>query len=137
MRIFLRSRRFKILLAVVAVLLVIMILTVTISKYASPQSSFISVITTPVQKFTSFVSDKVGEITDNFVNSSEISSENEELKNRIAELEDQLVDYDKMKQENEYYKQFLDLKQENEDFELEEANAIAEKMKSCSTTGIL
>jgi len=30
-----------------------------------------------------------------------------------------------MKQENEYYKQFLDLKQENEDFELEEANVIA------------
>ena len=125
MRIFLRSRRFKILLAVVAVLLVIMILTVTISKYASPQSSFISVITTPFQKLTSFVSDKAGEITNNFTKSSEISSENEELKNRIAELEDQLVDYEKMKQENEYYKQFLDLKQENEDFELEEANVIA------------
>lgn len=40
---------------------------------------------------------------------------------------DQLVDYDKMKQENEYYKQFLDLKQENEDFELEEANVISKR----------
>lgn len=125
MRIFLRSRRFKILLAVVAVLLVVMILTVTISKYASPQSSFISVITTPVQKFTSFISGKVDDITNNFANSSEISAENEELKSRISELEQQIVDYEKMKQENEYYKQFLDLKQENKDFELEEANVIA------------
>ena len=68
------------LLAVVAVLLVVMILTVTISKYASPQSSFISVITTPVQKFTSFISGKFDDITNNFANSSEISAENEELK---------------------------------------------------------
>ena len=125
MRIFLRSRRFKILLAVIAILLVVMILTITISRYASPQSSFISVITTPVQRFTSFLSGKVGEISDNFANSEEISAENEELKNRIAELENQLTDYERVKQENEYYKQFLDLKQENADFELEEANVIA------------
>lgn len=125
MRLFLRSRWFKIMLAVIAALLAVMIVVLLVGKYASPQTSFISVITSPIEKASAFVTEKARGIAENFASNDALRDENAELRQKISEYENDLQDYEKTKQDNEYYKQFLGLKQEHEDFELKDARVIA------------
>ncbi len=125
MRLFLRSKRFKVFLCIFIALAVVMTTTILIGKYASPQTSFLSVITSPFQKVSAYISEKVSGVIDNFAEADSIKKENEQLKQTISEYEEKLVDYEKMAQENANLRQFYDLKQENQDFELQDANIIA------------
>ena len=111
--------------AVVSVILVISIVLTAIGGIASPLSSLVGAITSPVQKVFTSIGDGVSEFFEKLNNAESIMLKNAELKDKINELNSQIIDYEKLKEENEFYKEYLDLKDDNPDFEFEAASLIS------------
>lgn len=113
MRFFFRSRKFKIFIASLSVLLVVVIAVALFSRVSSPISSFVGTVTTPVQKAFSAVSDWFGGVKSSMGDNRELMNEIEQLKAENAELSNKLVDLEKTEAQNEFYKQFLGIKEKN------------------------
>ena len=125
MRFFFRSRKFKILMASVAALLVIVITVSLITSVSSPISSFISTVTTPVQKTVTSVSDKLGDWKKQFGDNEALAKEIERLEAEKAELAGQLTEMEQIRQENEFYEQFLGIKEKNSEMLFQAASVVA------------
>lgn len=125
MRFFLRSKRFKIICCTVAALLVISIAIRVIGGTISPQSSLLGAVAQPFQTAASFCRDKIDEFNRKLNGGTELMKANEKLQSRVDELSSQVVDYDKIKKENEFLKGFLDLKEQNKDYQFETATRIS------------
>ena len=122
---FIKSWRFKVLIALVIVLVAFMIRGATSEEgLAGFTSQLMSTITAPLQKISSSTAHAATEFFSQFVNASSIKEENEELQAQINELNQKLVDYEKIKAENEQYKQFLEIKELNPDYQFETATVI-------------
>ena len=99
---FIKSWRFKVLIALVIVLVAFMIRGATSEEgLAGFTSQLMSTITAPLQKISSSIAHGATEFFSQFVNASSIKEENEELQAQINELNQRLVDYEKIKAENE------------------------------------
>ena len=105
MRFFLRSRSFKIFIASVSVLLVLVLIIAVFSRVSSPISSFVGAVTTPVQKAVSAVSSWVGGITGAIGDNQDLLSEIEALKKENASLANKLVDMEELEAQNKNYDQ--------------------------------
>ena len=116
MRGFFRSRLFKIMAVIVAVLVVIAVLFKLFGGFAAPQESAAGAITTPIQSFFAGIGKKWDSLIGVYSQRDELSKENEQLRSDIAGLRDKLIDYDERLRENNEYKQYLGLKEENPDF---------------------
>lgn len=125
MRFFLRSRQFKIILAVFCVVVLITLSFVIVGKHMSPQTDIASSIATPIRNVFTSVSNAIDDFFNDYNSGSELSLENAELKSEINELRQQIVDYEKITQENEFYKEFLAIKENNPDFSFADATLIA------------
>lgn len=121
---FFKSIRFKILLAVLILLLFFM-LRAAWTGGAPIISQTTGAIVTPLQKLSSSISYTVTGYFERFFHADDIAKENEQLQEQIRELQNQLVDYEQYKQENENLREFLGIKEENPDFELEPASVVA------------
>ncbi len=121
MREFFKTKRFKIFLGVLAALLVLIICSATIG---STSSGFLSVVVSPVQKLSSWITNSATGFFSNIANSGKNASENEQLKEEIASLREQLIDYDDTLTENEQLKEMLGLKSENDDYDYLAASVI-------------
>lgn len=124
MKDFFRSTRFKILVGVAVLLFAFMLRAAMTPGFATWTSQVLSAITQPLQKLSSSISDAATDFFGKFTLADELSKENEALKEENRQLKEQLVDYDKIKHENEQNKQYLDLKEENKDFQFEQATVI-------------
>ena len=111
MRDFLHSKRFKILVAVLAVLFGFMLYAVATGDIVTVPSKVVSVIVTPFQKLSSSISTSVSDFLGQFADSSKNYKENIKLKDEIAQLQKKLVDYEKTKDENEQLKELLGVKE--------------------------
>lgn len=125
MRAFFRSVRFKILAAVLAVLVVLMIVFSALGGWSSPLSSVASAVVTPIQQgFNS-----AWEYITNFFSAPsrirELELENATLKEQIADLTKEKAEYETALLENEFYKDYLGLKEEHEDFEFCAAKVVS------------
>ena len=125
MRFFFRSRKFKIFIASLSVLLVAVIAVALFSRVSSPISSFVGTVTTPVQKAFSAVSDWFGGIKDSMGDNRELMNEIEQLKAENAELSHKLVDLEETQAQNEFYKQFLGIKEKNPEMLFQSATVAA------------
>lgn len=121
MREFFKTKRFKIFLGVLAALLVLIICSATIG---STSSGVLSVVLSPVQKLSSWITNSATGFFSNIANSGKNASENEQLKEQIASLREQLIDYDNTKTENEQLKEMLGLKNDNKDYDYAAASVI-------------
>lgn len=124
MKKFFSSRRFKVLASVVAAFLFGVIIAVVSSSNASPFQSVAGIIMKPVQRLSSVVADKMGELNLAFQSSGQYIARIEELEKQIEDYESKLVDYEQMKQKIESYSVMLDVKEEHDDFTLAPANII-------------
>lgn len=125
MRFFLRSRQFK---AILAVFLGIVLLTVSfviIGKRMSPQTDIASTITAPFRTVFSNLSDVVDDFFANYKDGSELSLKNTELQAEINSLREQLADYEEVLKQNEFYKEYLEIKENNSDFVFTDAVLIS------------
>jgi rod shape-determining protein MreC len=113
---FFKSTKFKILIALICVIIGIMIYSLTKGGYASDSSSFFSVVLEPFQKMSTSISGKVTSALDTLANANNYREENELLKSRLNELYSEIIDYDKISRENTELKELLNLKEENNDY---------------------
>ncbi|MBQ3948708.1 MAG: rod shape-determining protein MreC, partial [Ruminococcus sp.] len=116
MREFLKSTRFKILLAFLAFLIGIMIYAVTKGGYSVSGASFINTVTKPFRAASNRISMKMENTVDKLSNADDYYEENERLKKQIGELNAQLTEYDALKAEVEELRKFVTIKEEHEDY---------------------
>ncbi len=124
MRRFLKSTGFKIFLAVFAALLAGTVVAAVSNSKSAPQTSAAGTVFGPLQRFSSFVSNRLSDFSINFKSSAALAQEKEELKAEIAELTSQLIDYEQAKQDLKLYEEFLGVKKENPSFSFVSAPVI-------------
>ncbi len=118
MRDFLKSTRFKILLAFLAFLIGIMIYAVTKGGYSLSGASFIQTLTKPFRSFSNSIGMKIEGNLDKVTKADEYYEENKRLKAQIGELNKQLTEYDALKAEVEELRKFVSIKEEHKDYVL-------------------
>lgn len=112
---FFRSKKFRIILCIIALLIGMMLYAVTQDGYTLPTTGVIGRILNPIRSVSNRISDSVEDTLDIFTRSKEYQEENGELRQRVAELEKQLVDYHKTQQKLEDLEGFMGVKEEHED----------------------
>ncbi len=122
---FFKSKKFKILACVVAALLVGTVFAAVSHNGTSPIASVLSAAFSPVERFSTYVSEKMGDFAINFRSSTSYREKIEELEEQIEKYQVQLVEYEQAKQKLAVYEEFLEIKEENPDFEFESASIIA------------
>lgn len=125
MRFFLRSKQFKI---IVAVFLIVAVLTASfaiIGRRMSPQTDIANTISAPFRSIATDISNAVTDFFKIYNDGNELSLENAELKAQIDQLQSKVADYENILSENEFYKNFLEIKENNPDFKFADANIIA------------
>lgn len=125
MREFFRSTRLKVLAAVLAVVIVASVAAAASHNGTSVLSSALGTVFGPVQRLSAFVSEKIGEIGGGFVSAGTYKKQVEELQKQVEEYQKQLVDYEKTLKENLNYEEFLDVKEEHNDFVFASARVIS------------
>lgn len=125
MKLFLKSKGFKIFLIIFVVIAVLGGTSYGIGKTVSPQSSFFGALVTPFQQIFSSVGRGVNNFFTSIDRAEQLETENNELREEIRALREDVVDLDKYKNENEFYKSFLELKEKNKDFKFENSTVVA------------
>ncbi|MBQ7956867.1 MAG: rod shape-determining protein MreC [Clostridia bacterium] len=122
---FFRSKKFKILACVVAALLLGTVFAALSHNGTSPVSSVLGAAFSPVERFSSFVAEKTNGFAVNFRSSASYADRVKELEAEIEKYQVQLVEFEQTKQKIAVYEEFLDVKEENPDYEFEDASIIA------------
>ncbi len=115
---FFRSKKFRIILCVVALLIGIMLYSVTQDGYTLPTTGFIGRILNPIRSVSNSISQSVDSTIQMVTNSESYQDENAELRKRVAELENDLIDYENTKESLEELEKFMGIKSEHEDYVL-------------------
>lgn len=114
---FFKGTTFKVLLAVVIILVAATVFAAVSGSASSPVTKAVSVITEPLQRAASYLSEKADNFTGGFVSSDSYRKRVEELEAEVAGYRADLVDYEKTKKQLESYEQFLDVREQNPDYE--------------------
>lgn len=125
MRFFLRSKQFKIIVAIFLAIVLLTVSFVLIGKRMSPQTDIAGTIAAPFRNLFTGVSTAVTDFFKAYNDGNQLSLENAELKSQIAELQNKVADYEEVLAENKLYKDYLDIKDNNPDFTFADANIIA------------
>lgn len=125
MRFFFKSRQFKVLLSIFLVLIAVSLTCILIGGKISPQADIIGTISAPFRAGITKISNAVSNLFAAYTQSNEIMLENAELESELNQLREQLAEYETKKAENEFYKQYLDIKDQNPDFKFAPANLIS------------
>lgn len=124
MRSFFKSARFKGFVGVFAVLLLGIIFAAATENGSSPASSVLGTVFSPLQRVSASIADSVQDFSIYFRSAASYAERVEELESELADSRSQMVDYEKTKQQLDLYAEFLELKEENEDFKFSSASVI-------------
>ncbi|MBR4224246.1 MAG: rod shape-determining protein MreC [Oscillospiraceae bacterium] len=113
---FFKSVRFKIILAITALLTGAMIYSVTTGGFSTTSSYVFEMVFAPVKAASSRLSDRIRRSLDMMMNAEKYYDENRQLKEQIAALYGQMADYDKLVTENGDLRTMLELHEEHEDY---------------------
>ena len=116
MKDFFGTTRFKVLIALMAVIVGVMIYSITQGGYATDTESVFGVILEPFQKISNNISGKVTSTLDMLFNAEKYYNENIQLKETLNEIYNDIIDYDKIARENEQLRVLLKLTEEHEDY---------------------
>lgn len=125
MREFFRSKLFKVIMLVLALLLGFMIYAVSQSGFGTVTSQIVGAVSAPFQKLSSYISETATDFFGKFVNAQEYYNQNQQLREEIAQLREGLVDYQEIKQENEQLRELAGLKEEDPSIEMVAAMVVA------------
>lgn len=120
-----KSRRFKVIAGVIALLLVGALICAANGRGETAQSGIIGTVFTPANWLASKISDGITYVFGEATGNEEYLERIDELENQVGSLQDQLADYENLKKQNELYKDALELKEENPDYTFVEAKAIS------------
>lgn len=125
MRFFFRSKQFKIILTIFIALITLSVVFTIIGGTISPQANILGTITAPFRTAATNISNAVSDFFVAVKGSNEIMLENTELEAQINDLREKLADYEKVTEENEFFKDYLDIKDQNPDFKFAPATLIS------------
>lgn len=122
---FFKSTKFKVLLCILVVLLAFMLRAAWTGGLSPLLSQVSAFIITPIQTMATSFSNTVSGFFSGIFDAQQALDDNASLREQINELRGQLVDFEQYKRENAMLKQFLGIKDEHPDFELEPAGVVA------------
>jgi rod shape-determining protein MreC len=125
MRFFLRTRRFKICLAVICIVLALSITIRIIGGILSPGSGIIGTIAAPFQNLATTISNAFKDMDKKYNEGNELLLENQELKEELDQYRNKNAEYEEALRQNEFYKDYLEIKDRNNDFVFCDARLIA------------
>ncbi|MEE1330497.1 MAG: hypothetical protein U0K18_04740, partial [Acutalibacteraceae bacterium] len=125
MRFFFRSRQFKVIAAVILILIIVSAVTAFVGGRMSPQADVVGTITAPFRSVASKISSGISDFVGAYTEGEKLSVENAELETEISELRKKLAEYEKATKENEFYKNYLEIKDENPSFKFLPATLIS------------
>lgn len=117
MKRFLHSGVFRNLMILVAVLLAGALVAGFTHNASSPLTSALSLVFSPLQKFSSAIAENLDGLSASFESSSFYRQENAELEKQLQEYRVKLADYDELKKKVDAYEEFYGIKQSNPDYE--------------------
>ena len=100
----------------VIILLAGIIAGVSSGNAASPLTSAVSTVFSPLSRLSTAISEKLDFVKGGFVSSASYMDRVAELEEQVADYQKKLVDYEKMKKQIEAYENFLGVKEKNPDF---------------------
>jgi len=121
---FFKGKIFKVIVAVVALLIGIMVYQAASGGFASLPEAVVGTVVTPIVKISSGISDSVAGFFNSILSAKDIEKENKELKSELSEAYEKLSDYEKYKNENERLKEMLGIKEDHPDYKMEAASVI-------------
>lgn len=125
MRFFLRTKKFKVCLSVIALVLALCITIHIIGGVLSPASGLWGTIIAPFQQLATSISQGIDNLQMKYNEGNRLLLENQALKEENDELRKQSADYEETKRENEFYKDYLEIKDANPDFTFCDARLIS------------
>lgn len=124
MRSFFKSTRFKGFLGFFGVLILSIVIAAATESGSSPASTVLGTVFSPLQSVSSAIADSVRDFSVYFRSSAQYQQRVKELENQLGEAQKELVGYEQAKQQIALYEEFLELKEENEDFQFASASVI-------------
>lgn len=124
MRSFFKSTRFKGFLGFFGVLILSIVIAAATESGSSPASAVLGTVFSPLQSVSSAIADSVKDFSVYFRSSAQYQQRVKELENQLGEAQKELVGYEQAKQQIALYEEFLELKEENEDFQFASASVI-------------
>ncbi len=121
---FVKTKWFKIAVAVFALLFVLLIFAAASRKGSSPLSSLLGTVTEPLSSASSGIGKTFSKLTGGLRSKNSYQDEIKELKKQIVGYQRELADYEQIKQQNELYQNALGVKEKNADFEFVYASVI-------------
>lgn len=137
MKRFFKTLWFKILAAILAVLILFTIIAGVSARRGSPLSSTIGIVAEPFEIVASGVSRGAGYIKHLFTRSTTYEKRIEELENQVTEYQKDLADYESAKQKLEQYEAFLGIQEDHTDYEVLSASVIGKDSANNYTTFVL
>ena len=132
---FFEKNKFKLIIAAVAFLLVILIAVSSVSGGRIPVvSDTVNFIVSPFQKAANSVVSGIGDLFAMFRSNKNYARENQELKEKIAVLENQVRQSDAYATENDRLRQILELKQKDTEHEYVVADVSSTDLTNWSRT---
>ncbi len=125
MRFFFRSKQFKIIVAIFLIVVLLTTIFALVGRRMSPQTDIAGTLSAPFRSAATNISNAITDFLKAYRDGNELSLENTELKAQINELQNKLADYDSVLSQNEFYKEYLEIKENNPDFKFADANIIS------------
>ena len=123
MKTLLKSKRFKIIIAIIALLLAGALICAANGRSETAQSGIIGFVFAPAQWAAAKISNAVEGVFGEASGNAEYIEKIDELEKQVGSLQSQLNDFENMKKQNALYKDALGLKSENPSFTFVEAEA--------------
>ncbi len=120
---FFKSKSF-IIIAFIAIFISVAVTAACAFGYSSAVKNGINTLLTPLQAAADYIGRSLDGYSEYISEFDKLKQENEELKKQLSELEDKIYDAEALKSDNEFYKNYLEIKQKNLDFKLQDAYII-------------
>ncbi|MEG1996289.1 MAG: rod shape-determining protein MreC [Oscillospiraceae bacterium] len=122
---FLKSKSFKILIVIIALLFGMMLFAASSGGVANIPKNLLSIVAMPFQKASTVVANSIGDFFSPYIDAKKTASSNAQLEEEVVKLREQLIDYEKTKDENEQLKKIAGIKEIYPDFSVEPAVIIS------------
>lgn len=125
MKDFFKSLAFRVLAAVAALLVGMMIYAASTGGVATIPETIVGAVVTPLQTLASGIAGGFNSFIGIFTDSGVLRKENEELQKQINELRENQVELDELRRQNERYRDYLALNERNSGFQFADAQVVA------------
>lgn len=113
---FFKKRATKLFGIIVGALLIGAVIAGIAHSGKTPLSTAAVTVMKPFQQVSTFIGSKIDWFCDHFQSSDTLQKENAELKQKIADYQGELADYENTKRTLKTYEEFLEVKEEHQDF---------------------